>query len=361
MILVGLPMPSPSANSDRAPAAAAPGARLDRDGAVQTAVAMTTGLPERAKPTGFATQRTPTGSVAILLCTRDGGRFLPLQLASYEIQDHADWRLFASDDGSTDNTLALLTEFQRKHGADRVQIRRGPQRGLVVNFLSLICDPSLQADCYALSDQDDVWAVDKLSRARSILMSSPSDVPSIYCSRARLIDEQGAKIGLTPLFRKPLHFRNALVQNVAIGNTTVFNEKLRGLLMQAGPDVGPAVHDWWIYLLTTAVGGKVFYDPYPSVDYRIHSRNLIGTNVSRARKGPMLLKRFKAWNDSNMQALARIESSMLPENRKTFALFRQCRGRSLLPRICGIVRAGVYREKMSDNVGLILAALAGQI
>jgi hypothetical protein len=62
-----------------------------------------------------------------------------------------------------------------------------------------------------------------------------------------------------------------------------------------------------------------------------------------------------------MHALERIESVMLPEHRKTFELFRRSRRRSLLPRLYGILSAGVYRERARDNFGLLLAALVGQI
>jgi glycosyltransferase involved in cell wall biosynthesis len=322
------------------------------------------GQPDRlGDPSGVAAalQGDPRGCVAILLCTFNGARFLPLQLASFEAQDFPDWRLFVSDDGSTDGTLALLEDFRRKHGADRVQIRHGPEKGAAANFMSLICDPALDSAFYALSDQDDVWAANKLSRARSFLTGAAADAPSLYCSRVRMIDENGAEIGLTPIHKKHPHFRNALVQNIAIGNTVAFNEKTRRLLMQAGADANAAVHDWWIYLVTTAVGGRVFYDPFPSVDYRIHGGNLIGANNSRVRKAQMLLNRFKGWSDLNVRALERIESVMLAENRATFELFRRSRTLSLLPRLYGLLRCGVYRDAILDNVGLLAAALAGKI
>jgi len=317
------------------------------------------------QPNGFENQQMPSGSVAILLCTLNGARFLPLQLASFESQDVADWRLFVSDDGSDDATPTLLAEFQKKHGACRVKLRRGPGRGFVANFLSTICDPALTSDYYALSDQDDVWAAHKLSRARSFLMNAPSDVPVLYCSRTCLIDEQGVEIGLSPLFKKPPHFRNALTQSIAGGNTMVFNEKARQVLMQAGPDVKTAAHDWWVYLTTTAVGGKVFYDPVPTVSYRVHSRNLIGSNrsfVSQISRAGMLWQgRFKSWSDLNIRALERIENSMTEENRKTFDLFRRSRKLSPLPRAYGLIRSGVYRQTLLGNIGLLAAALVGKI
>ncbi|MGP0082417.1 MAG: glycosyltransferase, partial [Steroidobacteraceae bacterium] len=48
-------------------------------------------------------------SIAILLGTFNGARFLPDQLRSFENQTFANWRLFASDDGSTDATVAILS------------------------------------------------------------------------------------------------------------------------------------------------------------------------------------------------------------------------------------------------------------
>jgi glycosyltransferase involved in cell wall biosynthesis len=306
------------------------------------------------------THSTPSGSIAILLCTLNGARFLPGQLASFEGQDFTGWRLFASDDGSEDDTIALLTEFQNKHGPQRVTIRRGPAKGFVRNFLSLICDPELKSDYYALSDQDDMWDAHKLSRARSFLMNAPADVPSVYASRTRLIDDEGIEFGLSPLFRKPPHFRNALVQNVAGGNTIVFNEQTRSILMKAGPDVDVPVHDWWIYLTAAAVGGRIFYDPFPTVAYRIHANNLIGLN--RIRNMRMLWKgRFKSWTDSNIRALERIHGLMLEENKQTFELFRRSRNLSLLPRVSGLLRSGVYRQTLLGNIGLCLAVLFRKI
>jgi glycosyltransferase involved in cell wall biosynthesis len=306
-----------------------------------------------------------SGSIAILLCTFNGARFLPAQLASYEAQDFTDWRLFASDDGSGDATIATLEDFQKKHGADRVEIRRGPRKGFVANFLSLICDPAIKSEFYALSDQDDIWHRQKLSRARQFLNNTPDDGPVVYCSRTQLIDEQGRDIGLSTFYRKPPHFRNALVQSLASGNTMVLNEKMRWLLMQAGSDAKAPSHDWLVYMTITAVGGKILYDSEPTVSYRMHSRNVIGSNDTagaRMVRARLLWQgRFQKWADMNVGVLERIQDLMTDENRKTFELFRQSRKLSLLPRAYGLIRSGVYRQSLLGNIGLAMATLAGKI
>src|SRR5215831_15790865 len=77
-------------------------------------------------------------SVTVFLCTRNGANYLQEQLASVAAQSYAHWRIVASDDASSDATLALLGAFAREHAdAARMEIRKGPQRGATANFLSL--------------------------------------------------------------------------------------------------------------------------------------------------------------------------------------------------------------------------------
>ncbi len=314
---------------------------------------------------GLIGGREPSAPVAILLCTYNGARFLPQQLKSYEAQDFADWRLFVSDDGSRDATLSLLEAFQKKHGAERVHIRRGPCRGFAANFLSLICDRSITSTYYALSDQDDIWAADKLSRAAAALAAAAADEPAVYCSRTRLIDEAGADIRLSLLYKKPPHFRNALTQSLASGNTIVLNEAARQLLMRAGPDVNVAAHDWWIYLAISAAGGRMLYDSAPTVGYRMHAGNVIGSNraagAQMRRAGMLWQGQYKTWTDMHVRALERLEGVMTDENRRTFEQFRRARKRSVLPRAYGLLRAGVYRQTFLGNIGLLAAALIGKV
>jgi glycosyltransferase involved in cell wall biosynthesis len=275
-------------------------------------------------------------SVAILLCTLNGARFLPLQLASIEQQDFANWRLFASDDGSDDDTCAILLEFQKKYGTGKVFIRKGPKQGFVANFLSLACDSEVEATYFAFSDQGDVWERGKLSRALDCLQRVSSATPAVYCSRTRLIDEVGRAIGFSPLFKKTPSFRNALVQSIAGGNTMVFNAKTRDLLISGGADVMVPAHDWWVYLSTSAAGGKVLYDCFPTVRYRVHPLNLIGSNHtlhSRVERLKMVRNnRFKIWSDLNIHALERIQHLMIDENQKTLARFRRAREQYLFRR-----------------------------
>jgi glycosyltransferase involved in cell wall biosynthesis len=300
-------------------------------------------------------------NIAILLCTFNGARFLPAQLASYADQTWPDWRLFASDDGSSDETAAILSQYRAKLDAGRMDIRRGPRHGFVGNFLSLICDPAIQADYYAYSDQDDIWEPEKLARAMKVLQETPAHVPAVYGSRTRLIDDNGHEFGLSPLFQHKPQFGNALVQNIAGGNTMVLNAAAREHLMAGGSALNLPGHDWWTYLVTTAVGGQVHYDPTPLVKYRVHPGNIMGSNAgltNHARRLHMVARgRFRQWIDLNVAALKPLRGRMTPENQALFDLFCEARDRSFFGRQIGFLKTGIYRQTPLGNVGLIVASL----
>jgi glycosyltransferase involved in cell wall biosynthesis len=306
-----------------------------------------------------------SSSIAILMSTFNGARFLDDQLASFVRQSHKKWLLVATDDGSTDQTVAVLSEFRRSRGAENVVIRTGPARGFVANFLAAASNPDLKADFYAFSDQDDIWEADKLSRALEWLHTVPSPVPAAYGSRTRLIDWSGNDIGLSPLFRKPPAFANALVQNIAGGNTMVFNEAARSLLIAAGGVVDVPSHDWWLYLLVTACGGAFYYDRYCSVRYRRHADNLVGTNsgmTARMHRARMLIRgRFQRWTDMNLRALESVRAHMTEESHATFDAFREARRRDMIGRLIAVRRSGVYRQTFVGEVGLLIGVALNKI
>nr|WP_225935921.1 glycosyltransferase family 2 protein [Pseudomonas fakonensis] len=303
--------------------------------------------------------------VAILLCTYQGQNYLAEQLDSFIAQSHKHWEVWASDDGSKDSTYSILETYRNKWSEGQLAVCHGPAEGFAANFLSLTCKPDLAADFYAYADQDDVWEADKLSRALQWLEKVPADVPALYCSRTRLVDADNNEIGMSPLFEKSPSFANALMQNIGGGNTMVFNSAARELLRDVSENCSVITHDWWAYMVVTGCGGQVFYDSKPTLRYRQHGNNIIGTNsnwMARFKRIRMVFEgRFKRWNDSNVAALSTLEHRLTPENRETFRRFAQARQMSLVPRLVQLKRSGIYRQTLLGNIGLIAAAIFGKI
>lgn len=298
--------------------------------------------------------------VAILLCSYNGERFIREQLDSIAAQTCANWTVWVSDDGSSDGTLGVLSEYRAAWGDRKLQVVRGPGQGFAANFLSLVCRREIQADYFAYADQDDIWEQDKLARALTRLAVWGADACSLYCSRTVLVDEANRDLGLSPLFTQNPDFRNALVQNVGGGNTMVFSAAARQILLRAGPDLNVVAHDWWTYLAVTAVGGNVVYDAQPTLRYRQHGNNLIGSNrgwrAGLQRLNRLLHGQFGRWIDANARGLERLIDFMPPRNRAIFLEFQASRRAGLARRISGLKRSGVYRQTFSGNVGLIVAA-----
>ena len=299
--------------------------------------------------------------VAILMATYNGESFLVDQLESFAKQRHGNWELWVSDDGSKDNTRIILDTYISKWGAAKMSLFAGPAKGFVANFLSLTCRDSVEADYYAYSDQDDIWEADKLERAVTFLQSVPETMPAIYCSRTRIVDFKNKELGLSPLFKRPPNFAHSLMQNIGGGNTMVFNNAARRLLRLAGEDVQVITHDWWTYLVVMACGGVVKYDPYPTVRYRQHGRNLVGSNINllaRLVRIRMLWQgRFEKLNDQHLIALERIGVQMTGQSKVTLERFRVARSKWLVPRLVGFRKAGIHRQTVVGNIGIWLAAI----
>lgn len=309
----------------------------------------------------------PQGSphISILMATYNGESYLREQLDSIARQTYPIWRLIISDDGSQDGTLAIIRDYQKKWGAHRLQLRQGPSQGYSLNFLSMACDESILADLYAFSDQDDVWMPDKLQRAVDYFVHHQgSALPRAYGSRTQIVDASLKIQGLSPAFRLPSSFRNALVQNIAGGNTQVFNHAAKQLLETAGPQKVVS-HDWWLYQLVNAAGGIFYFDATPSLLYRQHAQSLIGSNASLIarlmRLRQVMNGRFKEWNTQNYRALCNVQELFTKDNREILEIFGHFRGARLKDRIRLLEVCGLYRQTWQGTLSLWLATIINKV
>ena len=303
--------------------------------------------------------------VVIFMGTYNGTRYLVEQLDSIFLQTYQNWQILVSDDGSDDNTCQILKDYQNRLGGNLFTIYTGPRKGFAANFLSLVCKQKTEGVYYAYSDQDDIWGPNKLQRAIDWLSTISNDIPALYCTRTVLVNNDRKNIGYSPLFKKYPGFLNALVQNIGGGNTMVFNAKALNLLREAGENINIVAHDWWTYMLVSGAGGVVFYDSDPSLHYRQHGNNLIGSNLgwpARFRRVFMLFTgRFQKWNDLNFYALLSIKHLLTEENRLVLEKMLLARNDWLIPRLIKIKKIGIYRQTFLGNIGLFIAALIKKI
>ena len=309
----------------------------------------------------------PQPTVHILLATYNGGRFLAEQLSSIARQTHTDWTLTVSDDGSTDDTLNIVAQFAEQV-SQPVTVLKGPCQGSSTrNFFRLIQQAQFKdvSDLFAFCDQDDVWLDDKLARAVSWHLKNTANSVRLYCGITQFVDENLKPIGLSPGIKRAPSFSNALVQNIASGNTMVMNKSVMLALKKVQPKHS-VWHDWTTYLVATAMGGLVWFDRTPSLLYRQHARNVIGSNDgARAqirRLIPLFQGRFKHWTDENMKALYDIRKMTTASAQELHLKFEEIRG-AHLPwiRIKKWRESNIRRQTKGSNSTLALALIFGLI
>jgi len=304
--------------------------------------------------------------IVILLAAFNGADHLVEQLDSFSNQSHKNWELVVSDDGSTDCTVDIVRQFAVAV-QQRVTIVEGPKQGFWKNFLSLLRYQSSDedADLFAFSDQDDVWFTEKLRRAADWFATQPPGIPALYFTSTELVGADGARLGYSPLFKRKPIFQNALVQNIGGGNTMVFNRAAKRLLARTPRDVALVAHDWWTYQVVTGAGGIAFYDPEPSLSYRQHPRNLIGSNKGLRRRLIRLTafanRRVKIWNDTNIHALNKMRGLLSEKALVTLDSFSSARKATFPRNVYLLWRSGVYRQRALETLGIYLGSLLGLI
>ncbi len=302
-------------------------------------------------------KRTPSsGRVAVLLATRNGAAFLDGHLASIAAQTYPDIDLWVSDDGSASETIAVLQAWVRRWTKGRMRILHGPVEGTTENFRSLIINPDIQADYFAFADQSDLWEPDKVANSVRWIEHHAFAVPSVFCSSKQLISTGGAVLASSPAFMRDPDFRNALVQNIAPGNTMLFNRMARDLLAESCRKAEFSSHGWWLYLIVSGAGGVVHCDPQPLVRERqLDGGTGWGAWVSRARQ--RLAGRFAEQADLNVQGLVRNRDLLSDEARATCDLYWKVRSDNFIKRLYYLHKSGVYRQTAWGQAGLYLAAL----
>ena len=261
--------------------------------------------------------------VAVLLSTYNGAAYLGEQLESLLSQTYPHWTLFWRDDGSTDETVAILRAFASGRGAGRcVHLAATKHLGITASFLVLLRQAP-EGHVVAFADQDDVWLPQKLARGIAGLGDPRSARPALYCARQRLVDCSLNTLGLSPKLARLPPFPASLTQNVATGCTVMLNPAAARLIAASHLPDG-TLHDWWSYLLVGAAGGRLIADPVPVVLYRQHRENAVGAPHSALRRGLMALKRgpdaFMRLFRLHVSELAAQSATLSPRARADLAL-----------------------------------------
>lgn len=308
-------------------------------------------------------------NVACILGYYNGSKYIKEQLQSIinQKQDNLNITIFISDDNS-DELFPSITDLNFKKGKNIDICYRKLKKniGISKNFIFSLRDVNQEFDYFCFSDQDDIWYKDKIINSIKLLEKYYDNIPVLYGSRTEINNENCEyRIGYSRLVNKPLSFENALLENFAGGNTMVFNNKAKELLVSTSKDSEIAHHDWWAYIVVSGVGGNIIYDKKPSLKYRQHNINLTGSNRGIRNKFKRLIKfkngSFSDWNEKNIKALNKNKKLLTIENQRTLHCFYKVRNSNLFIRVLYFFRSKIYRQSLMDQIGFFLGTIFNKI
>ncbi len=110
--------------------------------------------------------------ISIAMTTYNGAKYLRTQLDSFRNQERLPDELVICDDGSTDDTVTILQDFQQTAPFTVIVEGNAINLGFTKNFEKSVS--LCTGDIVFLSDQDDVWYPDKIKQVEKLFIDNPS-------------------------------------------------------------------------------------------------------------------------------------------------------------------------------------------
>lgn len=202
--------------------------------------------------------------LSVCIATFNGAKYIREQLDSILCQLSPEDEVIISDDGSADQTLDILAEYQKKD--PRIKLFEGPRQGVIANFGYAIAQAN--GELIVLADQDDIWLDTKIITIKKYFFEHP-DI-QVVVTDLRIVDTD-----LDVLYPSYFEYRNAkegwirnLIRSNYIGAGMAFRSSLKSEILPLPKKI--PMHDMWIGLLG---GRKTAFIREPLTLYRRHESN----------------------------------------------------------------------------------------
>ncbi len=201
--------------------------------------------------------------ISVCMATYNGGQYIKEQIESILVQLKDDDELIISDDGSTDDTLNIISSFNDH----RIKIYNNENRkGVVGNFENAMM--KCTGDIIFLSDQDDVWLPNKIEVSVKYLKNNEVVVTDcvVVNDGLQIISESYFKISNS---RKGF-FKN-FYRSSYLGCCLAFEKEVLNDILPI-PKSLYLYHDWWIGFIVDKKYRVKFVD-VPFILFRRHQSN----------------------------------------------------------------------------------------
>lgn len=296
-------------------------------------------------------------SVAILMSTYNGEKYIQGQLDSIVNQTYIDWRLYIRDDGSSDRTKDIIKKNALKD--ERIifiNANYSKNIGVVKSFFSLL--EFAKANYYMFCDQDDIWLPNKIECTVQQANVQDMNIPLLVHTNMTTFSDNLGIINRRFYGNSSIDNLNRMVSsNSVTGCTMLINNSMKSLIINdANSNI--IMHDWWIGLCAASIGHIVYIES-PTIMYRLHNDNLVGTDtnlkdrmrrlfnynheISR-QKNAILQSRLLLLNHSN---------EMISSKRRIIEIFVDLNNQTFFKRMNSIIRFKLKKNSILGNISLL--------
>ena len=230
-----------------------------------------------------------TPAVSVLVTCFEQASWIEEALDSVAAQTFTDWELIVTDDGSTDDSQALILSWAGRHDLPVTLAMAERNQGLTRTLNSAL--PCCSGRYVPYLGGDDVWSPTKLARTVAALESDPE--AAVAYSDARVIDIGGAVGADSFLVSRGDHpgptgqvFTALLRRNFLVASSAVYQ---RSALEDAGGWDEHLPFEDWDLLLRLASRHPFVHVPEALVDYRLHDESMIRRRFSDMIEGRLTI------------------------------------------------------------------------
>lgn len=299
--------------------------------------------------------------VSIVMATYNGAAYLEEQLESLFKNTYTDWILEVSDDGSTDKTLEILEECQKRYPDKIIIYSNYEQLGATRNFLEAAV--RAKGKYVMFCDQDDVWLPDKIEKTLAFMKEREKiagNVPVAVFTDAKPVDAVLRTIhesffAYNVLDVTKTDLPHLLIENKVIGCTTMVNRNLLNRITDF-PNCA-RVHDWWVALIASVFGDLAYLDEVTML-YRQHGNNVVGSQsffsylIDRIKnikiqRNALIKTEKQAWEFYEIY-----KQYILEEQAQILQDFAYIHGQNWIERRDRLFRHGFWKTGKARNIGV---------
>ena len=216
--------------------------------------------------------------LSVVVTTYNGEDYIQEQLDSILAQTRVPDEVIILDDGSTDDSIEILREYEEKHPTLFDLKINDRNLGVTKNFEKGIRVAS--GDAIFLCDQDDVWHEKKVERQTSALLKNNGMLSfhdSLIVDKSLSpLDRHWNMVSYTIANRsRHSDFTQLTIRNFVKGSSILMDSSLRDFIL---PIPQEWAHDWYIALIATIISDLIPINE-PLHQYRRHKNQESGQHT----------------------------------------------------------------------------------